>query len=181
MKRLQSYVSLFLIVVGFLFLFQGTLLLYQRHNPARVAFAREPETHQVFSNQEKKVVSLEIPRVGIFANVEEGSISDGKWKLSTESVMHLTSSVTPGEVGNSIIYGHNWQSLFGKLDKVAVNDDIFVTLSSGEKIGFQVEYIYEVSPKQVDILKDVDHPRITIYTCSGFLDSKRLVVVGKIK
>ena len=37
----------------------------------------------------------------------------------------------------------------------------------------------EVKPNAVEILESADDSRLTIYTCSGFLDTARFVVVAK--
>lgn len=125
--------------------------------------------------------SLKIPSLGIDLPVSEGEMKDNRWPTSTKNLIHVSTTKLPGTPGNSIIYGHNWESQLGDLDQIKVGDEIVVTLSDNSKKIFQVSEIAEVSPNQSDLLKDSIDTRLTLYTCSGFLDSKRLVVVAQLQ
>lgn len=125
--------------------------------------------------------SLKISSLGIDLPVTEGEMKDNRWPTSTKNLIHVSTTKLPGSPGNSVIYGHNWESQLGDLDQIKVGDTIEVVLSDGSKKIFQVSQIAEVSPNQSDLLKDSIDTRLTLYTCSGFLDSKRLVVVAQLQ
>jgi sortase (surface protein transpeptidase) len=175
-----TFLSRLLIISGVLFLLLGFLLLIQRYNPNRVAFATEPvlvpTSAQYLIDTPKK---LRISERQIEQDIVLTEVMGGKWENSNHGVSYLVNSAIPGEVGNSIMYGHNWSSILGKLKDVQPNDLVTVQFESGKEKQFLVEYVFEVKPSQVDILGPTDYPRLTIYTCSGFLDRNRLVVVAK--
>ncbi len=77
------------------------------------------------------------------------------------------------------MYGHNWKSLLHGLPMVKPGQKVFVTMQNGSKIAFEVEYTATVDPADTYIIDKTSDTRLTIYTCSGFLDSKRFVVVAK--
>ena len=92
---------------------------------------------------------------------------------------YLATSPLPGHKGNSILYGHNWKSLLLDLPKVKPGQSVFITNHNGTKQRFIVEYTAVVDPSQTYIIDATNDTRITLYTCTGFLDSKRFVVVAK--
>ena len=93
---------------------------------------------------------------------------------------YLSSSPIPGEWGNSILYGHNWPNLFGPLKKIQKGDPVEVELSSGQTRTFEVVMTDTVTPNQTHILSKTDDVRLTLYTCTGFLDRNRFVVTARL-
>ena len=108
-------------------------------------------------------------------------ITNNTWEATSQGVSHLSSSPIPGEKGNSILYGHNWTNLLGNLTKIKPGAEINIILKNREKKIFIVEYVSIVGPNDTQILADTDDTRITLYTCTGFLDSKRFVVTALLK
>jgi len=51
-------------------------------------------------------------------------------------------------------------------------------LSTGEEETFIVKESYSVTPDQSHILTQTADVRLTLYTCDGFLDLKRFVVIA---
>jgi LPXTG-site transpeptidase (sortase) family protein len=104
-------------------------------------------------------------------------------KLSLEDKFRSTfeDKISLVKVGkNSILFGHNWPNLLGSLNKVKKGD--LITLEAlNTKSSFEVTGIFEVTPDQTHVLLSGSSTseKLTLITCSGFLDSKRLVVVGK--
>ena len=45
--------------------------------------------------------------------------------------------------------------------------------------SYEVVDIKEVYPNQTEVIEETDDETLTLYTCSGFADSKRLIVVAK--
>lgn len=123
-------------------------------------------------------VSIAIPSLRISLPVYPSTIENGKWQDTKDGVSFLTSSTAPGVGGNSIFYGHNWPSLLGNLTKIKPGDKIFVTLSEKGMQVYTVKYITVVTPDQTHILDTTSDSRLTLYTCTGFLDSKRFVVTA---
>ncbi len=117
-----------------------------------------------------------IQSVSINLNIEEGRIINGVWQISDKTATHLYNSAVPGRSGNVVIYGHNLLSIFGKLASVKKGDVIDLFTFDGNKHEYIVNEILEVDPTDVSVIAPTNYQILTIYTCTGFLDSKRLVV-----
>jgi sortase A len=124
---------------------------------------------------------LEIPALSVNLPVEEAKINNGVWAVSSKGVSHLNQSVNPGFPGNSIFYGHNWKSLLGTLWKIKIGNEILVADAEGQEMTFYVSEVKRVEPNDISILEDTTEPTLTLYTCAGFMDSKRLVVTATLK
>lgn len=172
--------------VGILCLMYALLLLVQRYSPYRLQFDQfspSKETKQVLTAKQliKYPKRLIIKRINLDLPIFPAKIENNRWETTEKGVSHLISSPLPGEKGNSIVYGHNWSNLLGPLPEVKVNDLIEIEFADKKTKQFIVQYIVEVTPDQTHVLSPtVDH-RLTLYTCSGFLDSKRLVIVATAK
>ena len=174
--RLLSSVFL---VTGFISVSCSALLIYQHYSPTRIAFASEKLLSSVSTSSNLGVKSVTISDVGISLPVYEGSIKEGKWEVSSQGVTHLSQTVLPGERGNSVLYGHNWTSLLGNLVKVKPGAVVTVGFEDGNQQDFLVKYTFEVLPQDSAIIESTDFAQLTIYTCSGFFDTKRFVVVAE--
>lgn len=107
--------------------------------------------------------------------VESGYVN-GAWIISPNRANHVFQSATPGTPGNIIIYAHNKFSLFGPLLWTSIGEGITLTTSNGTTRRYAVKTIAEVDPGETALLLPTTTEVLTLYTCSGFLDSKRFVV-----
>lgn len=173
MRRFFS--SFFLGLSLFLFAFLGYLILL-RHDPQRLSFNVE-DGSGVFayeSESQKEGMTIEIASLDISLGIYPANIKSGKWEASSLGVSHLSTTPLPGEIGNSVLYGHNWPGILGKLTNIKTGDEILVKNSNDKK--FIVSVIQVVDPSDTSILNNTTDTRITLYTCTGLLDSKRFVV-----
>ena len=108
-----------------------------------------------------------------------GDYVDEKWTDSKTEAVYYTGSATPLAGGNTIIYAHNTNNLFGKLKQVEVGDVVALRLSDGTIRQYQVKSTNVVDPSNVEPLQPSQTEKLTLYTCAGFLDSQRLVVVAE--
>ena len=171
-----------LLVIGFLSLFILSYLIYQRYNPQNLSFDLPPATYSV--NQDissLQPIGIKIDSINLSLSIIPSEINDNKWEASTKGISYLRTSVIPGDKGNSILYGHNWPNLLGSLKRVKPGQEIVVIYNDNSRRSFEVEYLMSVSPSETSILEKSEDNRITLYTCDGFLDSKRLVAVAKLK
>ena len=129
---------------------------------------------------EEKPLKIYIPKLERVLYVSDGEVKDNRWVTSPTNVSYLTSSAVPGSVGNTVMYGHNTIGVLGGFWKVHEGDFIYVVMNDGQFYKYQVFERKEIDPSQVDILNQTVDSRLTIYTCSGFLDSARFVVVSKL-
>jgi LPXTG-site transpeptidase (sortase) family protein len=122
---------------------------------------------------------ISIPDLTIDLPVIPARIKDGHWPTTPVGVSYLTTSARPGEPGNSIFYGHNWPRLLGRLKKVQPGQIILLSTSSNSAaLKFQVDRVQTVSPSDISVLASTSYPQLTLYTCTGFSDSQRLVVIA---
>lgn len=178
--RLNIWANI-LLSIGLSLLLILAYLVYQRYNPQNLAFSVSASENNFSSiGTEITPIAIEIESINLILGISPSEIKNNYWESSTSGISHLKSSVTPGQKGNSILYGHNWPNLLGKLKNTKVGDSITIINSDQSKKEFEIEYITEVTPFETSILENSEDARITLYTCSGFLDTKRLVVVAKL-
>ncbi len=124
-------------------------------------------------------VSIKIPSVQLSLDVSEGAIVDGVWQISKSGASHLNVSANPGEGGNTVIYGHNKNSLFGPIRWLEKGAEIELTDENGNKFKYVVSETVEVSPDKIDYVLPKNEEILTLYTCTGLFDSKRFIVIAK--
>jgi LPXTG-site transpeptidase (sortase) family protein len=129
------------------------------------------------SNHETRVIPTHIfIQWFVDTGIEQQIYVDNKWTISPDVASFLAQSAQPGTAGNTIIYGHNTRSILGNIRALKGSEQIELTLSDGSKKMYQVESLHEVSPTDTQLLRPTDSEVLTIYTCSGFMDSRRFVV-----
>lgn len=169
-------------IIGLLLILFGALLLVQRNSPYRIAFNNyAPPLEKMCVNRPFSPTVIRIPSLHKVLPIIPASVQQNKWETTDRGVSYLVSSRIPGEVGNSIMYGHNWESLLGGLPDIKAGTDIEIEFNDGTKRTFTVQTSANVSPDQTDILKQTHDKRLTLYTCSGWFDSQRFVVVATLK
>lgn len=153
--------------------------IFQRFNSAALSFSGVP-TYETSSNKVvNRAISLSIPAVGIpDLPIFGGKIENNNWPLRSDGLIRLLSSPEPGHIGNSVIYGHNWKNIFANLLKVKPGQIVEIRYVDGSSKKFKITFTQTVGPDQTQILDNTNDRRVTLYTCTGFLDSKRFVVVA---
>jgi LPXTG-site transpeptidase (sortase) family protein len=124
---------------------------------------------------------IKIPSIEKELKIIPSKVVNNRWESTKKGVSYLETSPIPSEIGNSIIYGHNYPNLLKDLTKVKVGDEIAIVFENGGEKKFDVIFTQEVRPDQSTILNSTSDRRITLYTCSGFLDSKRFVITAILK
>lgn len=119
-------------------------------------------------------ISFDTPKLNL--NIKEAAIRNNIWQTYTDAASHSLVSASPGEGSNIVIYAHNKKNLFGPLLWVTPNTKITLTTADGQVHHYQVSSIQTVSPDKIDVVMPTDEEVLTLYTCTGFLDSQRLVV-----
>lgn len=181
-SHLKKLLSNLCISFGIFLLMLCTSQLISRYNPRRVSFTNYT------SPLEKACVetayfpkSITIPQIGVDLPIIPAQIVNKTWETTAHGVSYLRSSPVPGEKGNSILYGHNWESLLGSLRFVKPGQSITIEYTNGMKRRFVIQTMANVNPNQVEVLRPSTDKRITLYTCTGFMDSQRLVVVATLE
>lgn len=151
--------------------------LWQKYNPTPLISYPEDVIKQN-PNHDLLPKMLLIPDVGIHVPVIPQKMEKTTWPQTTKGVSYLRNSPIPGSIGNSILYGHNWTNILGKLSQVRPGMKIYIEQWNGTYMPFTTIYTLTVNSHETSILKSSTDKRITLYTCTGFLDSKRFVVVA---
>lgn len=107
--------------------------------------------------------------------VQAGYVN-GTWLVSDTMANYVAQSATPGGSGNIIIYAHNKPTMFGPLRTLVGGEKIRIRTSDGTLYRYQVVFVREVDTRDTRLLTPTASEALTLYTCSGFLDGKRLVV-----
>lgn len=165
-----------LIILGSFLILFGGYLVTERYSPKKLEF----KNLQIAKSNSSEItpVRIIIPTLKIDNGIYPAEIDNGNWESTTKGVSYLSSTPVPGESGNSVLYGHNWPSLLGNLTKIKPGEKIEIVMNTGEKKKFTVEFTSIVDPDQTHILSQTTDTRITLYTCIGFLDSKRFVATA---
>src|SRR5882672_11686142 len=177
MTHMKKLLSKFFVLQSLSLLTVFLYGLYLHEAPAQLAFTQYVLPKAVEANTQAPD-RIAIPSLGIDLQVYKATIVHDVWPTTDLGASYLSTSPLPGETGNSIIYGHNWTSLFGKLVNARVGDTVIVTYPDKTKKTFVIAYTSTVSPDESTILASSTDKRITIYTCTGLLDSKRFVAVA---
>ncbi len=174
MKKILSW---FFIIQALSLLTAGVYAYYVTQAPT-LAFSNY-SVQSVVSNQIQQAPKrITISDLGIDLPVYQATIENNVWPTTTKGASYLTTSPIPGNRGNSVIYAHNWTSLFGNLRNAKVGEKVVVTYPDNTKKTFVIAYLSIVPSNQSSILARSNDKRITLYTCTGFLDSQRFVAVA---
>ena len=180
--RRKSFLSLFLSI--FLILL-GAFLIFFSTFRSGLGWTQDSQISQNMiessaNEPTAKPAKLNIPKIERTLDISDGFVEDNRWKISSTGVSYLITSGKLGEVGNVVLYGHNTRDVLGGLWRVQNGDIVEVTGEDGKIFKYEIFERKEVKPNAVEILDQTDDSRLTIYTCSGFLDTARFVVVGKL-
>ena len=166
------------VILGITSLGFSLFFYWQRITPRRLSFNIDNLGEVAVVQQGVVPTALAVPGLDISLPIYLSKVENGKWEATSKGVSYLRTSPIPGEIGNSIIYGHNWKSLLGNLTKAKTGQNIDIYYSDGSKKTFKITHTQVVLPSQTKILDPSNDRRITLYTCMGFLDSKRFVVTA---
>ncbi len=172
MRVVSKILSWLFVYSGLILITYGGLLLYLRTAPLPTIQEDVVSTANHFPS------SITIPKLELSLPIYPASRVGNEWETSSVGVSYLTSSPLPGDQGNSVMYGHNWPNLLKRLKEVAPGDKIVVNRSGSPGLSYTIHFVSVVTPDQSHIYSNTNDQRLTLYTCTGFLDSKRLVVTA---
>lgn len=150
------------------------------------SFAQEPVKvdKSLLSTKESKEISknppirILIPALQIDLPVKEAKVVNGYWEVFKDRAAFGLGSAYPDEVGNQVIFAHAREGLFLPLRKAKIGQNIMV-LTKDKWYSYKIREIKEVLPNQTEVIAPTKEAILTLYTCSGFSDSKRLIVTAE--
>lgn len=119
-----------------------------------------------------------VPTRKVDLSIVEAPVVNGYWELSETTASHGVGSANPGQNGNIVVFAHARNELFGPLRDLKKNETIYI-LTKDRWFRYRVEETKLVDPSEVEHIKPSDTEQLTLFTCSGFLDTKRLIVHAK--
>jgi Sortase domain len=181
--RLAGWAGVLLILGGFLTL--GVAIAAQKHAPQPspgAAGAIGPSARGPWL-QRSLPVSVAIPAIGVDSRLlylglnSDGTIQVPSLQTSSDEAAWYKYSVTPGQVGASVIEGHvdSYQgpAVFFRLGALQPGDVIDVTLADGVTAIFRVtgvrEYLKSNFPAKT-IYSANDYAALRLITCGGAFD-----------
>ncbi|NIO84481.1 MAG: sortase, partial [Candidatus Aminicenantes bacterium] len=87
----------------------------------------------------------------------------------------------PGQEGNAVIYGHNKAHLFGPIRWLNEGEEIKIINQKGEEYIYSIVQTKTVTSETVAVLAPTETATLTLYTCTGFLDRERFVIVAQLQ
>lgn len=135
-------------------------------------------------------VWLRIPRIGVDSAVEEVGTewkeAVYQWVVPDYNVGHPREGIHPGQVGNSVVWGHmstpveRKGSVFRRLPEVDAGDEVYVDTSRFRYV-YRVSQVKVVTPEKVNVMEESREPILTLITCvPDWVYSHRLVVTAQL-
>lgn len=167
-----------------MFVYKKTLVLFLlvwagilSTHPDLVFSIHEPRQIEIRETADWSPVPVEIHFLnGPQLAIEEQTLIDGEWGVAETSVSHLSTSGIPGKSGNIVLYSHNYPELFGQLKSVRIGQEFSLKTIGGTTFSYRIISKVQVDQDQVEWLQPTDNEVVTLYTCDGWRDEKRLVV-----
>lgn len=175
------------VLFGLSLLFLGAILVFGKPNPlpdgqpsSSYTFAEEPVEARGFEEgQEGELPTrIIIPDLLIDLEVKAANVVKGYWEVFIDSAAWGKGSGFPGEKGNQVIFAHAREGLFLPLKDIKEGMSVYVT-TEDDWYSYEVKEVKEVTPDRVEVISPTEDETLTLYTCSGFKDEKRLIVVAK--
>ncbi|MBL8121662.1 sortase [Candidatus Saccharibacteria bacterium] len=119
---------------------------------------------------------VELPDLGITRAVIIGSYNTdtGDWTLTPDKAQFADRSVVPNSAtGNTLIYGHATDAVFGSLTQLAIGNTAKVYTDNGYVFTYVLDSQETVSPTDVGVFSYKGKPRLTLQTCSGTWSQNR--------
>src|SRR3989344_237243 len=171
------------LMLGIALLFLGFLIIEgQREIIPSSSFETEPVKISGLSGGEVKSEKLPkriiIPEVSIDLEVKVAKVIGGYWEVFSDAAGWGEGSGVPGKMGNQVIFAHAKEGLFLPLRRVEKGVRVYV-LTDEDWYIYEVGEIKEVFSKQIEVIAETQNETLTLYTCSGFQVSKRLIIIAK--
>lgn len=130
-----------------------------------------------------KPTRIVIPDYAIDLPIDEGIYAnDGSWTLSeTHAQFAVMTAWANNHAGNTFVYGHGTNEVFGKLASTAPTPATTAQLytDNGQVFSYRFQESHNLAPDDTGILDDTASgpPRLTVQTCTGVWNEWRTMFV----
>ena len=135
---------------------------------------KRPEPEKVYMEDYEVMGKIEIPKTGVEYPVLE--------RVTVRSIeMAVAIAYGPGlnEVGNTVIYGHNYRNglFFSNNKKLSNGDKIYITDKYGDKVTYEIYNIYQTTANDATYFtRDTEGRReISLQTCTDSGDGRIII------
>lgn len=131
-----------------------------------------------------KPVLLKIPKLKISLSVKEGRYDPNKqvWEIDNQSVFHAVMTPWPNnQAGNTLIYGHNQNNIFEKLNQMRQSDLIQIETDNHKAFTYNLISVNDVQPNNLDLFAYEGEPIVTLQTCAGAWNKDRRLFTFALK
>lgn len=172
--------GLILITFGLFFLLiTVSFKSYQTFQQNLLSFSHPPELATEIGEGDLPTRII-IAKASLDLPISPAEVINNHWQTSEEGASYLLGSGVPGREGNAVIYGHNKTHLFGSIRWLGEGEEIKIINQKGEAYIYSIVQTKTVTPETVTVLAPTEDATLTLYTCTGFLDRERFVVVAKL-
>ena len=166
-----------MLVIGLILI--SIFCVWRYHQERILSF--NTKTVAEFKSSGIKPVYVKSYPVGVDIDIKNTSINNGVWAIHPNNANYLINSAGIGDGGNIIIYGHNRDDIMGPIRYIKDGAIVEILGSDGKTYIYEVIKTDVVDPNNLSYIGETNDETLTLYTCTGFLDSKRYIVVAKLK
>jgi LPXTG-site transpeptidase (sortase) family protein len=171
----------FLFILGLILIFIPTL--FYINETIQLMYVVPPVQTVVKPQPGEKVytapIAIDIPAVNIKLPVEETTVRNNVWGISSKGASHLFDSANPGQSGPIIFYGHNTNDRFGPIRWLKKGKQISVTTADTKIHRYTIVDTLTVDPNQLAVFFSRKQETLYLYTCDGFADLKRFIIIAE--
>lgn len=117
-----------------------------------------------------------IPKINLDIAVAPGYYDPKSktWDVS-QTTAHYATITPPANTksGNTFIYGHNLDSVFGRLPQLALGDSMLLKTNTGHTLSYRLTSVRETNPFDDRLFYYSGPAMVTLQTCSGLFDQNR--------
>lgn len=154
--------------------------IFYLNETIQLTFFTPRVTHERTSN-EPRPINITIPAVNIDLPIIDTALSGNTWQIADNGVSHLAISGRPGESTTDILYAHNTNDRFGPIRWLSVGQTLQLTTADKKVHSYTIVQTLQVDPTATKILVDQKGETLILYTCAGFADLQRFIVIAKPK
>jgi LPXTG-site transpeptidase (sortase) family protein len=173
--KYQLFLKRFLVISGSLLIILALIIHFQQFIPRHfIVRATSIDDLSSILVSQVKISDLKID-LPIYPSV----VTDSKWEINNMGVSLLVNYQELGFSSSQILYGHNWPSLLGNLTQAKIGQEIELIYNDDSLKRFQISKLVIVPVNDLTAIQEADQNSLVIYTCSGFMDKERLIVLAE--
>lgn len=174
-----------------IYLLVGLLLMSQNYlhkaNVRAYEDAASTQGNQVSASAQNYAgtpISLYVPAINLSLQVAAGAydIPSQTWSLSKDKAHYALNTLPANnKSGQTLIYGHNTPSVFGKISQLKSGNIIEVKTDNNLLFTYSYTDSRVVQPNDVSIFNYEGAPRLSLLSCTGQWYEQRLIMHFELK